>query len=318
MNIKTVVIIIVATLLVSLGGTFLLLKITAPKVQEHKVSQATLDAIERDKKDGNDLEYTTNRAIDKEDDVVYVVEKGIETFQSRISVRITKDFYDNKGYERALDEVVVGDVYSQTVRGLNSKITESSRGLEIIVSPEYFFSTKDNEDVDKFIQKWISQNITEDMSDEQKIKKIHDYVVSTSHYNEGDKKGKFGGYFVHSPSALVFAKGGVCQSYAILFQKMTSACGLNSKQITGDIVGAVDEPGQDVFHTWNIVQIDNKWYHIDLTWDDSTDINADVEYEYYLKSDKTMSKTHTWKTENFPKAEKDYPVRHKNWSPNAK
>ena len=46
-------------------------------------------------------------------------------------------------------------------------------------------------------------------------------------------------------------------------------------------------------HTWNVVKINNKWKHIDLTWDDPiTDTNEDIiTYDYFLiDTDKLISK----------------------------
>ena len=40
-------------------------------------------------------------------------------------------------------------------------------------------------------------------------------------------------------------------------------------------------------HIWNLVLLDDKWYHIDLTWDDPVYTNIDInkiEYDYFLKT----------------------------------
>ena len=48
-------------------------------------------------------------------------------------------------------------------------------------------------------------------------------------------------------------------------------------------------------HIWNAVFLDNKWYHLDLTWDDpvvSTGENI-LEYNFFLISDKELEELNT-------------------------
>ena len=44
-------------------------------------------------------------------------------------------------------------------------------------------------------------------------------------------------------------------------------------------------------HIWNLVHTDNKWYHLDLTWDDPiTSSGRDVlEYDYFLITTKELN-----------------------------
>ena len=37
-------------------------------------------------------------------------------------------------------------------------------------------------------------------------------------------------------------------------------------------------------HIWNLVNVDNNWYHLDLTWDDPVTSNGTdvLEYDYFL------------------------------------
>ena len=46
-------------------------------------------------------------------------------------------------------------------------------------------------------------------------------------------------------------------------------------------------------HVWNAVKIDDKWYHIDLTWDDPVVLNGSdtILYDYFLiTSDELLKK----------------------------
>ena len=48
-------------------------------------------------------------------------------------------------------------------------------------------------------------------------------------------------------------------------------------------------------HIWNLVKLDNEWYHLDLTWDDPvTSTGEDVlEYDYFLITTDELEKLET-------------------------
>ena len=87
---------------------------------------------------------------------------------------------------------------------------------------------------------------------------IHDqlckYVIYDSEFEgqvESDLYSAFG--------ALVYGRA-VCEGYARAFKLLCKYAGIECILITGDSKG--------VGHMWNMVNIENNWYHIDVTWDD--------------------------------------------------
>ena len=55
-------------------------------------------------------------------------------------------------------------------------------------------------------------------------------------------------------------------------------------------------------HGWNLVKVDGKWLHMDMTWNEP-DVQGRVLYDYFLLTDqqiKTLS--HTWITSEYPKS----------------
>ncbi len=57
-------------------------------------------------------------------------------------------------------------------------------------------------------------------------------------------------------------------------------------------------------HAWNLVKIEDQYYHIDPTWDDPvTEDGKDIlRYNYFNLTDDELSKTHSWIRENYPEA----------------
>ena len=101
----------------------------------------------------------------------------------------------------------------------------------------------------------------EDLSDYEKIKGVHDYLVLLNRYVAFE-----GGAY----SALYKGRSS-CSGYAFSFYAIMRELGLD---VTFETGGA---------HAWNRVKLDGKWYNIDVTWDDTDTDN--VSYAYFLKCD---------------------------------
>lgn len=87
----------------------------------------------------------------------------------------------------------------------------------------------------------------------------------------------------------------VCHGYTLLTERLLTYLGIENKIIVG-------YNKENVKHSWNLVNIDNSWYHIDATYNDESKIAN----EFLLKSDIFMSSTRTWDYYAYPKSEGDY------------
>lgn len=62
-------------------------------------------------------------------------------------------------------------------------------------------------------------------------------------------------------------------------------------------------------HAWNLVRLNGRWYHLDVTWDDPIPDQAGrLRYDYYLLPDKLIKKDHFWKTGGLNGFEQPYPI----------
>ena len=115
------------------------------------------------------------------------------------------------------------------------------------------------------------------MTDEQKVKVIHDYVVKYITYNGPAN-------FLSAQNALIALdqKKGVCVHYTILFHYLAARAGIVTMPIQGPSIA-----GQ---HAWNMVFLKGKWLFLDTTFADAK--KGAIDYTYYLKDAKTMMKTH--------------------------
>ena len=71
----------------------------------------------------------------------------------------------------------------------------------------------------------------------------------------------------------------VCQGYAEGYQLLLSLIGIPCKVIASG----------KMFHAWNLVYVDDQWYHVDATWDDPVwDTPGNVGHRHFLASDAKM------------------------------
>ena len=135
-----------------------------------------------------------------------------------------------------------------------------------------------NQYVQANVKKIVAENITDDMNDMQKIRTLHDWVCNHTSYSPSGQES-------HNDAAILMNDTTVCEGYSRLCNLLYHEAGLETYYVTG------------VNHAWNIVKIDNHYFHVDSTWDDSND---EVNYKWFCKSDSEMKNAGgyhaSWKT----------------------
>lgn len=170
-----------------------------------------------------------------------------------------------------------------------------------------------NDDFDSFITKYISflsevekeiENIKKSGSSEyERIKEANDYIVNNTDYD-------IGAYYAnnipredYTAFGVIYNKKGVCQGYAEAFKLFMDEIGIECMIISGEANGIGGWGG----HAWNIVKIKDKYYHIDVTFDDPVvDGEPVLRYDYFLISDSQMSIDHNWDKKEYPECVRNY------------
>ena len=121
------------------------------------------------------------------------------------------------------------------------------------------------------------------------IKMVHDYLVSNIEYDETVRKKNI--YDVYG--ALVNNEA-VCEGYAKAFKYIMDGFDIPSIIAIGD---GTNSKGENEKHSWNYVCINDKWYAVDVTWDDPIvrgggKLSEKSKYRYFLKGRETFMKEH--------------------------
>ncbi|KMT22872.1 transglutaminase domain-containing protein [Clostridium cylindrosporum] len=154
--------------------------------------------------------------------------------------------------------------------------------------------------VNSLVASITSKIVTSSMSDYQKEKAIHDYIVNTARYDVENLDKDTIPIDSHTPYGILVNKVAVCDGYATTMKKMLDAVGVDSQIVVGT--------GDGVPHAWNLVKINSIWYHVDPTWDDpisylNGQLKPILSYDFFNKTDSYMARTHYWIKENYPKAD---------------
>ncbi|MCD8098177.1 MAG: DUF5722 domain-containing protein [Lachnospiraceae bacterium] len=124
-------------------------------------------------------------------------------------------------------------------------------------------------------------------SDYTAVKLIHDYLCDTITYNTtaANHMDDTSYDYAHTSSAAFLGYGDVgksvvCDGYSKAFKVLCDAMGLDCVLVTGYGVTSADyDMGA---HAWNYVQMDGKWYLVDVTWDDPDSEDSEIAYTYFL------------------------------------
>lgn len=139
---------------------------------------------------------------------------------------------------------------------------------------KYLETKEQTRQVEAEVENILKKLKISEKSDYGKIKAIHDYIVKNVTY---DLSTDF-----NSPYYALVKGSSACQGYATLFYKMATDAGIPCCVVTGTAQGGL--------HAWNMVELEDKWYYIDTTWDDPVGVfgESTMNYNFFLKSESEM------------------------------
>lgn len=119
--------------------------------------------------------------------------------------------------------------------------------------------------------------LNKNMNDFEKAKAVHDYLVAHTVYSASEPS-DFSYY------GVLLNHKGACEGYAAAYQMLLKRLGIPTVVVAGTVTGYTDS------HAWNMVELNHKWYHVDVTWDDPIPDRGDnVRYTYFLQNDSQIT-----------------------------
>ncbi len=139
--------------------------------------------------------------------------------------------------------------------------------------------------------------IDRNASDYEIVRQIHDKLIELVNYNDPVAAGTSvylsrGQDLAHTAYGCLVADSGgnpnyaVCDGYTLAMEYLLQQCGIEAAFI-GGMAGSSELTAGG--HAWNIVKIDDVWYELDSTWDDSGSVEDDLtpgteEYRCFMEA----------------------------------
>lgn len=181
-------------------------------------------------------------------------------------------FYCSKDYDNCLNDLkeisedqTLLSIINNMVSPYNSYqklyITTNTYG-KVTITLDKLYSDDDIKKINTKIEEIKKTIIKDGMSDEEKIKAFHDYIINNSVYDEeraaqiengNDKNYKHNSHKANGP---LLEGTALCSGYSDAMKIFLDELGIKNYKISTKN------------HIWNLVYLNNQWLHLDLTWDD--------------------------------------------------
>lgn len=172
--------------------------------------------------------------------------------------------------------------------------TYNAKG-EFDIKVNKIYSEENIVKINGVVDRVIKENIVDTMTTSQKLKVIHDYIIDNTKYDTLKSKNINDMTYKSNTAIGVLLEGyGICSGYSDAMSIFLDKLGIDNYKISNDT------------HIWNLVKVNNKWLHIDLTWDDpiyEQNLNRDT---YFLITTAELEKlnddTHSFNKTVFKEA----------------
>lgn len=176
---------------------------------------------------------------------------------------------------------------------LNSVLVCSS-SLQTIIKAKFNYGFSEIENIKKRINNIILDFKKSNQFVKDKEKAIHDFLALNVTYSSDLYTRN-----AHNIYGPFIEKSAVCEGYAYAFKLLCDEMQVPCIIVHGTAQGA---KGRSENHAWNIVQVNNINYHVDVTWD-SDSMKKNGSALYYNVSESFIRKDHVWDIKEWPRCQ---------------
>ncbi len=143
---------------------------------------------------------------------------------------------------------------------------------KVTLKVEHIYSNNDIKLIEVKVKDIENEIWSESMSNEDKIKAAHNYIINNNKYDKDRSDNNIVKYKSDTAYGSLLEGYSLCGGYTDAMELFLEDMGVKSYKISSEN------------HVWNAVYLNNTWYHLDLTWDDpiTTDGSDILEYNFFL------------------------------------
>ena len=150
---------------------------------------------------------------------------------------------------------------------------------KVTLKIEHIYSNNDIKLINAKVKEIEKEIWNSSMSNEDKIKEAHNYIINNSKYDKDRSDNNIVKYKSDTAYGSLLEGYSLCGGYTDAMELFLEDMGIKSYKISSEN------------HVWNAVNLNNAWYHLDLTWDDpiTTDGSDILEYNFFLITTSELS-----------------------------
>lgn len=233
------------------------------------------------------FQTTTNYKPNNEKDILNIVYSSINNGYDSFN------FYCQNSYENCQEDVKKLTNNYELLSNINNFVHpfNSYDKLNVIISSlgkitidvEKLYTEEMIHILNNKVNEIYNSLINESMTDYEKIKVIHDYIINNTKYDQNKANDlvnntKTSKYLSHTAYGPIVQGYGICSGYTDALSLFLNKMNIPNYKISSEN------------HIWNLIYLDGHWLHIDLTWDDPV-INTGEEvinHDYFLINTKEL------------------------------
>lgn len=183
---------------------------------------------------------------------------------------------------------------------VDPKKTFSQKGNTITCNLQYYEKKSQTKKVDAKVKKLLQSEGWEELGAYEKAKQVHDWIILQTTRDTGKKQ-----QATASSAYGVLVQGKAnSNGYAMAYYKLLTELDVPCKIV----FGTAGTGKKKAAHTWNLVKLGDKWYHVDCAMDDP-DTKDQVKVDYFLTGSSQIRKDHVCDAGQVTsRFEKEYPV----------
>ena len=150
---------------------------------------------------------------------------------------------------------------------------------KVTLKIEHIYSNNDIKLIEAKVEEIEKEIWNSSMSNEDKIKEAHNYIINNSKYDKDRSDNNIVKYKSDTAYGSLLEGYSLCGGYTDAMELFLEDMGIKSYKISSEN------------HVWNAVYLNDAWYHLDLTWDDpiTTDGSDILEYNFFLITTSELS-----------------------------
>ena len=210
------------------------------------------------------------------DSIYYLINSGV-SYSER---------YCAKGYDTCYQDMEVVSSDANLLSILNNYVHPYNSFDSIIfnfdesviqIEIQHAYSEEEIRQLSSKVDEVLNEVVTDNMTVREKIKAIHDYIINHTEYDSLKTKDiNDTTYKSNTAYGVLFQGYGICSGYSDAMKLFLDKLNVINYKISNDQ------------HIWNLVYLDGKWFHLDLTWNDPISDKNITRDNYFLITSKNL------------------------------